>query len=199
MPLSAASRLWLLDVACNALREQLGEAGPQTVCPDDPVLLQPAGCFVSLHERISHRLRGCIGRIEARHPLWETVRLASQDVLRDPRFVTCPVRPGELACLEIEISMLSPPRDAASPLDFDLLNDGIYLVHLDRSGFFLPQVARQTGWTREQLLERLCTEKLDLAADTWKHPDARLYTFDVEIIGPAGIEEKPVTQRNSSP
>jgi len=35
----------------------------------------------------------------------------------------------------------------------------IYLTLNGRSGVFLPQVARETGWRRDQLLDRLCTEK----------------------------------------
>lgn len=187
MPLIPASRAALLAMACSALKEGLGGSRPEPSAPTDPALLEPSGCFVSLHERASHRLRGCVGRLDARLPLWQTVRETARDVLRDPRFVMSPVRADELPALEIEISILSASREAASPLDFEPLTDGIYLVHESKAGFFLPQVARETGWTRELLLERLCTEKLGLHATVWREPEARLYTFAVEVIGPQPV------------
>ena len=89
--------------------------------------------------------------------------------------------------LEIEISVLSSPRLAASVEDFDPIQSGVYLVIGQHAGFFLPQVARETGWGREQLLDRLCTEKLGLPPQSWRGPEARLYTFDVEVVGPERV------------
>ena len=105
-------------------------------------------------------------------------------MLRDPRFVMHPVALGELPSLELEISVLSPLQPASSPLDFDPLQHGIYLTIGDRAGCFLPQVARETGWTKEQLLDRLCTEKMGLSSFAWRNPQATLHTFQVIILGP---------------
>src|SRR5207245_1385635 len=129
-------------------------------------------------------LRGCVGRMDATQPLAACVRDTAVSVLDDPRFTDHPVTLAELANLEIEISVLSPLRPAAHPLDFDLLNDGIYLTIESRAGVFLPQVARETGWAKEQLLDRLCTEKLGFAPNAWRHQSARLFTFSTLILGP---------------
>ena len=94
------------------------------------------------------------------------------------------VRSEELGRIEIEISLLAPLRPAESASDFDLLNDGIYLAVGDRSGLFLPQVARETGWSKEQLLDRLCTEKLGLPARAWTTPQAKLQKFATLLVGP---------------
>lgn len=150
--------------------------------------MEPAGCFVSLHVQEGHRLRGCVGRIDASQPLIEALRSASVHVLRDPRFTGNPIRIEELPLLEIEVSVLSAPTRADDPLSFDLLNNGIYLSFGNRTGCFLPQVARETGWSREQLLDRLCVEKLGLPQQMWRHPDARLHTFSVVVIGPEPFE-----------
>jgi AmmeMemoRadiSam system protein A len=190
VPLSPASRVRLLDIAKTALVEALSDSPGSWKYPDDPELLAPAGCFVSLHDRSTHRLRGCVGRLDPNLSLVETVCKTAEDVLHDPRFVKHPVTPADVADLEIEISVLSPPQEAKSPLEFDLLNDGIYLTFGSppaRAGFFLPQVARETGWSREQLLDRLCTEKLGLPGDAWKKPEAKLFTFKVEVIGPEAV------------
>jgi hypothetical protein len=59
---------------------------------------------------------------------------------------------------------------------------------LGRTGCFLPQVARETGWIREQLLSRLCTEKMGLQPEAWKHPGAVLEIFSILVVGPEPFE-----------
>lgn len=188
MSLSADQQAIVLDLARSFLRRAL--EGPPPACPGDceAWLREPAGCFVSLHALEDHRLRGCVGRIDASQPLIEALHVSAIHVLRDPRFSGDQVRLEELALLKIEVSVISAPSLAADPLAFDLLNDGIYLTLGTRTGCFLPQVARETGWSREQLLDRLCTEKLGLPPRTWRHPDARLHTFSVLVIGPEPFE-----------
>lgn len=154
----------------------------------DPFLLQPAGCFVSLHAMKTRRLRGCVGKLEASQPLLHAVRDAAAAVLEDPRFGEDRVRPEELPGLELEITLLSALRPAPTPLDFDPHHDGIYLVCNKRTGCFLPQVARETRWGRETLLDRLCTEKMKLPACSWRNGDARLYVFGTLIVGPEPFE-----------
>jgi AMMECR1 domain-containing protein len=120
--------------------------------------------------------------------LAEVVRQTAVSVLNEPRFTGRRVQLNELANLEIEISVLSPLMPAKNPLDFDLQNDGLFLIISNRSGCFLPQVARQTGWSKEQLLDRLCMEKLGFPAKMWQHPAARLQKFTAAILGPAPFE-----------
>jgi AmmeMemoRadiSam system protein A len=186
----------LLEAARETIRRHLGgraNAGGADArleplpCPD-PDLMTPGGCFVSLHELRTHRLRGCVGRMDASQPLWLSVCNSAVGVLDDPRFHEEPVRLAELPTLEIEISVLSPMRPAPTPLDFDPQEQGIYLIHGKRSGCFLPQVARETGWNREQLLTRLCVEKMGLSPDAWREPVARLMVFSTVVIGPEPFE-----------
>jgi AmmeMemoRadiSam system protein A len=181
---------WLLNLARIVIQRQLGleDVLLPPVPADDPHLAAPAGCFVSLHKRETHQLRGCVGRIDAKGPVHEAVLSAAQSVLEDPRFVTNPVMLSELSELELEISLVSPLKEALHPLDFDPQIDGIYLTIQNRSGCFLPQVARETGWAKEHLLSRLCSEKLGLTAMAWSRPGARLQTFQTLIIGPATFE-----------
>lgn len=156
----------------------------------DPCLASPAGCFVSLHTQQTHRLRGCVGRLEADRMLFDAVRAASLNVLADPRFTGCPVCYEELDELEVELSVVSPLRRVDDPLEFEPLEHGIYLTIGKHAGCFLPQVARQTGWSRQQLLDRLCTEKIGLAPDAWRSAKAALSIFRTLVIGP-----EPVVRR----
>jgi len=178
----------LLDAAREAIRAVLAGEMPETMELVDPILSQPAGCFVSLHRRDTHALRGCVGRLDARDALLEAVRDTAVGVIDDPRFVDDPVTLRELSELELEISVISQLYPVDDPASFDLLNDGIYLMFAGRTGCFLPQVARETGWTREQLLDRLCTEKLGLPAMVWRHPQASLSRFTTCILGPEAFQ-----------
>jgi len=199
MNLTPQQQRLLLDAAREVIRRAARGRG-ETLAdefpipdPPDPLLLEPAGCFVSLHDLSSKRLRGCVGRLDAKHPIWHAVQLTAASVLQDPRFSQDPVRGDELGALEIEITVLSPLCDCQHVLDFEPMRDGIYLTIGENSGCFLPQVARMTGWTREQLLERLCAEKLGLDPACWRHePSARLQRFTTLIIGPEPFEDSPV-------
>jgi AmmeMemoRadiSam system protein A len=188
MSLSSYQQSLVLNLARSFIRHALAGTSLMLWGDQDPVLKELAGCFVSLHALRNHALRGCVGRIEATQPLLDALRSSSQQVLRDPRFADNAVRLEELPLLEIEVSVLSAPRSAPSPLDFEPLQHGIYLTLGNRGGCFLPQVAQETGWTREQLLDRLCTEKLGLTASAWRNPQARLSVFSVLVIGPEPFE-----------
>ncbi len=179
----------LLDLASDAMICALGGTSRPIPPLDDPIFAQSVGCFVSLHRKETHALRGCVGMLESDRALSETIAAAARSVLHDPRFTNDPVRLDELIQLDIEVTLIHPMRQVASPLDFDPMEHGIYLTISDRSGCFLPQVARETGWTREQLLCRLCTEKLNLHADAWKDPEAVLKIFTAEIVGPQAMLE----------
>ncbi|MDB5354534.1 MAG: hypothetical protein JWN24_987 [Phycisphaerales bacterium] len=184
MNLSPQHRAALLATARTTIRHALaGAAEPPSVC-DDPILLQPAGCFVSLHRQHDRGLRGCVGQLEAAEPLLLAVASAARSVLDDPRFRREKVTGDELPMLEIELSALSPIRAAGHVLDFDPMTDGIILGVDGRSGCFLPQVAKETGWTREQLLSRLCIEKLGMPEHSWREEPMRLSVFTAIVIGP---------------
>jgi AmmeMemoRadiSam system protein A len=184
MDLSPPQRRALLDISRSVIRAILARQTIQIPAPADKALASPAGAFVSLHELQTHRLRGCVGRLDATIPLFHAVAAASKSVLEDPRFTNFRVRNEDLPHLSIEISITWPLRPASDVLDFDLNNDGIYLSLGGRAGCFLPQVARETGWNKEQLLARLSTEKLGLAPDAWKSPEASLQKFATLLIGP---------------
>lgn len=193
MDLTTRQRDALLDAAREVVRARLsaGLETPAPVAPPAPEadLMQPAGCFVSLHTLSEpRRLRGCIGRLDASKPLWVAVHDAAGAVLEDPRFLDQPVAAGEFWDLKIEITVLSSLRPAEHVLDFDPLTDGISLTIGHRTGCFLPQVARETGWTREQLLDRLCAEKLALPPAMWRTPQATLSKFSTLIIGPVPFD-----------
>ena len=149
---------------------------------DDPELNARCGCFVTLKNR--GRLRGCIGQFTSESPLIELVgQMAKASATSDPRFFANPVTPRELKELDIEISVLSPLQQTDDPLSLRLGVDGIYIKKGRASGCFLPQVATETGWSKEEFLSYCCAHKAGLAADAWREAETEVYLFTAEVFG----------------
>jgi AmmeMemoRadiSam system protein A len=135
--------------------------------------------FVTLKQ--NHELRGCIGMTEARLPLGDAVRqMARAAALEDPRFP--PVSAAELPRTAIEISILSPLHRIQSPQEIHLGEQGVVVRADGHRGLFLPQVAQETGWSREQFLNELCSQKAELPANAWTDPRTELYVFTVQAF-----------------
>jgi len=144
-----------------------------------PVTRAEGAAFVTLWEH--GELRGCIGNVPARDALAESVRRnAIGAALADRRFR--PVTPQELGAIELELTVLSPLHPIASYLEFQPGRDGVLLEKDGRHAVYLPQVARQYGWNREQTLSALA-EKAGLPADAWRE-GARLSVFTAQSYGP---------------
>ena len=141
MDISPQTQQAILDLASDVITRRLGGDPRPLPSLDDPIFRQPAGCFVSLHRRDTHALRGCIGLLDTGRPLREMLMAAAESVLADPRFLAQPVTREELSELDVEVTVLGPLQKASSPLDFEPLERGIHLSFHGRSGLFLPQVA----------------------------------------------------------
>lgn len=149
---------------------------------DDPELNANCGCFVTLKNR--DRLRGCIGQFTSDKPLIKlVVDMAKASSTEDPRFLADPITAGELTELDIEISVLSPLRLTDKPLSLRLGIDGVYIKRGAASGCFLPQVATETGWSKEDFLSYCCAHKAGLRPDAWKDSETEVYFFTAEVFG----------------
>ena len=143
-----------------------------------PALRQPAGAFVSLYA--NDRLRGCIGEFNPSLPLYQVVqRMTVAAATRDPRFAA--VEAPELPYLSIEISVLTPLHRIRSIDEFQLGKQGIYMTKDGKSGTYLPQVAEETGWDKEEFLGHCSRDKAGLGWDGWK--SAELYTYEAIVFG----------------
>ena len=172
----------LLKVARDTVEAIIMRQKIPTPQSDDPELNAQCGCFVTLKDH--DRLRGCIGRFISDGPLIELVaEMAKASATGDPRFFADPITTSELKNLDVEISVLSPLKRANDPLGLKLGVDGIYIKKGRASGCFLPQVATETGWSKEEFLSYCCAHKAGLAADAWKDPDTEVYLFTAEVFG----------------
>jgi len=167
-----------------------------------PSLKQKCGAFVSLHKH--GRLRGCIGHFGEDVPLHEIVaEMARAAAFEDPRFM--PVTADELPDIDIEISVLTPMRRIQSLDEFELHRHGIYIrkaviereqsktrlnsaereqarpkVKGYRSGTFLPQVADEVNWTKEEFVSHCAQDKAGIGWDGWR--DAELYVYEAIVF-----------------
>jgi AmmeMemoRadiSam system protein A len=137
-----------------------------------------AGAFVTLKK--NGELRGCIGTIQPEDALWEAiVGNAINAAVNDYRFG--PVKKEELQALSIEISVLTPPREVKGPDDFVVGKHGILIEKGARRAVFLPQVAPEQGWNREQTLDHLAL-KAGLEAGAWR-TGTRFWVFEAQVFG----------------
>jgi len=176
LPLTEADRQALLRMAREALVQYLRSGETSQIPEPAENLRQPCGAFVTL--RKGKQLRGCIGMVEARAPLYLTVReCAGWAALHDTRFP--PVTLGEVDGLNLEISVLSPPCDIA-PSDIEVGRHGLIVSRGTQRGLLLPQVAEQWKWNREQFLEETC-RKAGLPQGAWCQ-GARIQAFTAEVF-----------------
>ena len=158
-----------------------GRPAPPVVC-DDPALNEQRGCFVTLKN--GDELRGCLGQFEADKPLCQMVaQMAVSSARHDPQFAHDRITPDELPDLHIEISALTPMQKTDDPLSLRLGIDGIYITDGRHAGCFLPQVAVETGWSKEDFLGYCCAHKAGLPWDAWKKPGVETYLFSAEVFG----------------
>lgn len=142
-----------------------------------PKLKTILATFVTL--KIAGELRGCIGSLEAREPLYLSVHgNAVNAAMHDPRF--SPLQAEELPAVQIQVSVLSPLTDIAGPDEFRLGRHGIILSKGGRRAVFLPEVAVEQKWTREETLTYL-SRKAGLPPDAWKQ-GAAFQVFESVVL-----------------
>jgi AmmeMemoRadiSam system protein B/AmmeMemoRadiSam system protein A len=164
----------LLGIARLTMEEYVskGEAPILNTENFSETLKTPCGAFVTLNK--DGLLRGCIGRFEAKEPLYEVVQqMAIAASTRDHRFQK--VSRDEFDDIEIEISVLTPMKKIASVEEIELGKHGIYIRKGSSSGTFLPQVATETGWTLEEFLGHCARDKAQIGWDGWKEADIYVY------------------------
>ena len=172
----------LLKVARDTIEAVVKNKQIETPHSDDPQLNAPCGCFVTL--KSGKQLRGCIGRFISDIPLIELIgEMAIASATEDPRFAANRIKANELDKLDIEISVLSPLQKTDNPLNLKLGVHGIYIKRRHTSGCFLPQVATETGWSKEEFLSYCCSHKAGLSPDAWKDAATEVSLFTAEVFG----------------
>jgi MEMO1 family protein len=178
--LNYAQRKRLLEIARKTIESYVSTGKKPSFREEDKTLNEEMGAFVTLHRKGS--LRGCIGNIIGRGPLYVTVSdMAVQAATADPRFK--PVAKDELGEIDIEISVLSPLERIYDPDKIIMGKHGVLVKSGFRSGVYLPQVATETGWPRDKFMDSLCAQKAGIPKDSWRTGECEIYIFSAEVFG----------------
>ena len=173
---SSEERTLLLQVAHESIISAL-EGREIPLDSQVPHLAEPRGAFTSLY--LHGELRGCVGYIlpvgSVYRAVIDTARAAA---FEDTRF--CPVTIEEARNLEVELSILSPPRPIA-PEEIEIGRHGLLISMGGHRGLLLPQVPMERGWDRVTFLEQTC-RKAGLPSDAWQK-GAVIEAFTAEVFG----------------
>ena len=139
----------ILDIAKAAIKEAVLKKPiikKEEIIKNNPWLLEKGAVFVTINE--FQQLRGCIGSIIAHQSLIDDIiHNAKAAALNDPRFK--PVAPSELDNLEVEVSILTPPKPLFYSDIKDLKRkirvgvDGVILHYNGYQATYLPSVWEQ--------------------------------------------------------
>ena len=171
----------LLDIAKKAIEEKLYGKKIDTdfYYSKYPELKEKRAVFVTINKRGG--LRGCIGSLVAHRPLLEDlIENAKSAAFGDPRFPPLTKEEFESGELEIEISILTPPRGLMYKDVEDLkskIKPGIHGVILTLDGrraTFLPQVWEQLP-TFEEFFAHLCVKAGLEPNCLLRHPHIYIY------------------------
>lgn len=177
-------KLLLLSVARRALVAAV-ETGKLVEVSRLDSSIECGGAFVTLRHRA--RLRGCIGQIGSNQAALAVVAYSARAAaLEDPRFD--PVRPDELAEIDIELSILSSPENIA-PDQIEVGRHGLIVRRGWQRGVLLPQVATEYRWQSMRFLEETCV-KAGLQRDAWNDPLTLILAFTAEVFSESGIRRE---------
>jgi uncharacterized protein len=176
---------FLVKLARRAIETYIKESKIIEVPKETPEnLKEEMGVFVTLNSL--NQLRGCIGYPEAIKPLGEaTIEVAIGAATQDPRFP--PVNVNELSDIQVEISVLTPPKQIKVSKSSEYLEnitigtDGLIVEMGVYRGLLLPQVPLEWDWDEEEFLGNTCM-KAGLSLDCWLQKDVKIYKFQSQIF-----------------
>lgn len=181
--LGAPERKFMMDLARRSIASAVANTTLSDIRNVAPGLEDKKACFVTLTS--TGALRGCIGHLRARLPLYQAViETARNAALHDPRFP--PVQTHELDGLRIEISVLTEPKPLSYSSPEDLLRKlhpgehGVLLQMGPRLATFLPRVWEQIP-DKIEFLGRL-SEKAGCSSTAWRDPEAVVSLYHTECF-----------------
>lgn len=172
----------LLEIARKSVESFVETGRMPEFTAKAPALNRKLGAFVTLEEY--GELRGCIGSFtgDGSHSLWQTVsEMAVAAASEDPRFI--PVQAKELPELKYEISVLGPLEKIDDWQKIEIGKHGVQIRKGFKGGVFLPQVATENNWGREEFLENLCGRKAGFPKDCYKDKNTEIYVFTAQVFG----------------
>jgi AmmeMemoRadiSam system protein A len=175
--LSRDQKEFLLDLARRTIQYHLEREKALKEESKDPTLQEKRGAFVTI--KVENELRGCIGYPLPHKSLFQTIidcaiAASSQD------FRFAPIKKEELPRLNIEISILTLPKEVKDVSEIKIGEHGIILSKGPHRGLLLPQVPVEWDWDLETYLNQGCL-KAGLPEDEWKR-GATIEIFSAEVF-----------------
>lgn len=178
-----AARAYALRLGRQAIAARLTRHS-RDVPTDIPQALRARGaCFVTL--RRGGELRGCVGTLERRRPLYRAIIAeAVGAALHDARFL--PLSSEELPRVRLEISVLSPLRPVRARGLYDLLaalkpRPGVAVSLGRHRATLLPQVWHDLP--EADAFVGALLQKAGLSSADLSHPKLRVRVYDAEHFG----------------
>ncbi len=149
------------------------------------------GAFVTLNVSNveGNPLRGCIGYIEPKFPLYDVVhRVSVSSATEDPRFPSVTLE--DMDKIVIELSILTPPKliKVSDPNEYlekiVIGRDGLIVEKGMRRGLLLPQVPveHDRNWGVETFLEHTCN-KAWLSSEAWRDiKSTKIFSFQAILF-----------------
>jgi AmmeMemoRadiSam system protein A len=180
--LTEAEQQTLFAVAKDTLDWVIARKGSGTFSFDaytiTPKLREKCATFVTFLNK--GELRGCVGCLDAREPMVESIHTSASNAARDSRFFYNPIKPAELPQIEIHVSLLSPRRAIKSLDEFKIGEHGIWMEKSGRGAVYLPEVAVEQKWTKDETLTSL-SQKAGLPGNAWRQ-GATFMVFSSVVI-----------------
>lgn len=173
---SPEERTLLLRLAHDSIVTTLDRREISFAAPT-PHLAEARGVFTSLY--LHRALRGCVGYVLPVNSVYRAVaETARAAAFEDTRF--SPVTREEATELEIELSILSPPKPISAE-SIEIGRHGLLIGMAGYRGLLLPQVPVEHHWDRVTFLEQTC-RKAGLPLDAWQK-GASIEAFSAEVFG----------------
>jgi hypothetical protein len=90
--------------------------------------------------------------------------------------------------LEVEVSVLSPPRSVESYESLEIGRHGVILRKEGHQALFLPEVAVEQGWTRDDTLSQLA-RKAGLPENGWREGASFEVFTSTKYVAPYPLSE----------
>lgn len=176
--ITEAEKRALLKLARESIKNHLAKS--EMTPPESGfsgIMNEKYGAFVTLKKE--GKLKGCIGRFNPEKNLYQTIEdIAISAATHDRRFEHVTLE--ELNLIEIEISILTPLEKIDSVKKIKLGKHGIYIKKGQSSGTFLPQVAKETKWNKEEFLGHCSRDKAGIGWEGWRN--AELYIYEAIVF-----------------
>lgn len=169
-----------LNIARESVKAVFNNQNYRPQVESSPIFKSGCGVFATL--RKDGDLRGCIGTFDNSKSLAQTIqKMAISSAFADYRFNQLSAE--ELDEIKFEISVLSPMEKITDPYIIEVGKHGVYIQKGNNSGVYLPQVAVEEGWNREQFLDHLCERKAGIGRDSWRDGSAQIFIFTAQVFG----------------